>query len=65
MTKEERELLKKQLKELDRIHNKMFDLLGLYEISDPRVFLVYRLSDIMTPLRQLALEPADETERLD
>lgn len=29
----------------------MFDEMGLYEVSDPRLPLVYDLADIMTPLR--------------
>ena len=32
----------------------MFDEMQLFEVSDPRVTLVYRLANIMTPLRELA-----------
>ncbi len=44
---EYRELIRR----LDEIHGRMFDEMGLYEVSDPRLPLVYDLADIMTPLR--------------
>ena len=39
------------IRRLDEIHGRMFDEMGLYEVSDPRLPLVYDLADIMTPLR--------------
>lgn len=47
---------KKLIHQLDQLHQEMFDQMGLFEISDPRVRLVYRLADIMTPLRNFAPE---------
>lgn len=44
---EYRELIRR----LDLIHERMFDEMGLYEVSDPRVHLVYDLAKVMTPLR--------------
>lgn len=39
------------MRRLDAIHDEMFDQMGLCEVSDPRAGLVYRLADIMEPLR--------------
>lgn len=58
---EYRELLHR----LDRIHGRMFDEMGLYEVSDPRLHLVYDLAEIMTPLRSFvsgASAPAPQKE---
>ncbi len=54
MTDAQRKLLAAQLEELDRIHEEMYDMMGLREISDPRVTLIYRMAAVMDPLRALA-----------
>ncbi len=54
MTRSECQELKELIRQLDIIHNQMFDEMQLFEVSDPRVTLVYRLANIMTPLRELA-----------
>lgn len=54
MNDTQRSLLAAQLKELDRIHEEMYDMLDLREISDPRVTLIYRMAAVMDPLRALA-----------
>lgn len=54
------------IRRLDEIHGRMFDEMGLYEISDPRLPLVYDLADIMTPLRNFVpgeeASPAEEAD---
>lgn len=56
------------IRRLDEIHGRMFDEMGLYEVSDPRLPLVYDLADIMTPLRNFvpgetaSPSPAEEAE---
>ena len=39
------------IRRLDEIHERMFVEMGLLEISDPRVYLVYDLGDVMSKLR--------------
>ena len=41
------------IRRLDEIHGRMFDEMGLYEVSDPRLPLLYDLAEIMTPLRNV------------
>ena len=67
MTHSECQKLKELIRQLDIIHNQMFDEMQLFEVTDPRVTLVYHLANIMTPLRELARqgetsEPLEKAE---
>ena len=50
------------LRRLDETHGRMFHAIGLYEVSDPRLPLVYDLADIMTPLRNFVPGEASPSE---